>query len=340
MQSKSLTWGLIGASDVAQTRMIKEIRSRGDFIQAVFSNSSQRAQEFAESNGIPHGTVVLGDILRDPEIEAVYISSTNDMHFAQATAALRSGKHVLVEKPLALTTAEASALVRTAEEEGVVLAVNHHLPASPLHVEARSLVEQGSIGEILSIRIRHAVMLPERLRGWRIGKGAPGGGLLLDQVSHDASVLNPLLGNRPRRIATMTARQASWNPEGSEDAAMSVIEYLGADKVVLVQIHNSYAVEYDTTTFEIQGTLGSITIRDAMTQDASGTVSVTNAKGTSNIEIDTSVDLYSIILNAFASAVAGTGSPTASGRDGELALMVALAACESSESGRFVDIEC
>lgn len=331
----ALKWGLIGASDIAATRVISAIRSTGGETVGVLSGSAERAREFAAGNGLPSATTDLEELLAW-DIDAVYISSTNDKHFDQACRALRAGKHVLCEKPLALTTEQAETMVNLAEELGLVLAANHHLPGSPLHAKVRELVDAGTIGTVLSAKIAHAVLLPERLRGWRIGGGTPGSGVILDITCHDASVLNPLLGT-PVAVSAVAVNQADWNTGGHDDAAMTVIRYeRNGRPPVLAQTHDSFTVGFAGTSLEVHGTTGTIEVLDAMTQATEGQVLLTTGAGRQRVDVDCSQDLYAIALQAFTAAVNGTGVPTATGRDGLMALKVALAAQESALSGRTV----
>jgi 1,5-anhydro-D-fructose reductase (1,5-anhydro-D-mannitol-forming) len=333
----ALRWGLIGASDIAAMRVIDAIRTSGGSVEGVVSGSPDRAHEFAAIHGLPRATSNLDELL-GWDIGAVYISSTNDKHFEQACRALRAGKHVLCEKPLALAADDAQAMVDLAEEKGLVLAANHHLPGSPLHAKVRELVATGAIGTVLSAKVAHAVLLPERLRGWRLGQHTPGSGVILDITCHDASVLNPLLG-KPVAVTAVAVQQAGWNTGGQEDAAMTVIEYeQDGQHPVLAQTHDSFTVGYAGTSLEVHGTEGTIKVMDAMTQDTAGQVILTTARGSRDVDVDCSEDLYAIGLRAFASAVEGNGVPTATGHDGLMALKVALAAQESSMSGRTVRI--
>ncbi|MEY9776445.1 Gfo/Idh/MocA family protein [Arthrobacter sp. MW3 TE3886] len=333
----ALKWGLIGASDIAATRVIDAIRSSGGTVTGVFSGSSARAADFAATHGLGRATSNLEELLAW-DVDAVYISSTNDKHFDQATRALRAGKHVLCEKPLALDAGEAEAMVQLAEDTGLVLAANHHLPGSPLHAKVRELVNDGVIGTVLSAKIAHAVLLPERLRGWRLGQGTPGSGVILDITCHDASVLNPLLGT-PVAVSAVAVQQAAWNTGGQEDAAMTVIRYENnGQSPVLAQTHDSFTVGFAMTSLEVHGTKGTVQVFDAMTQDTQGEIVLTTESGARTIDVDCSEDLYLIGLRAFTAAVHGTGVPTATGRDGLMALKVALAAQESATSGRTVHI--
>lgn len=333
----ALKWGLIGASDIAATRVIGAIRASGGNAVGVFSGSAGRAGDFAASHGLARFTTNLDELL-GWDIDAVYISSTNALHFEQAIAALKAGKHVLCEKPLALEIAQAEAMVKLAEETGLVLAANHHLPGSPLHAKVRELVAAGTIGTVLSAKIAHAVLLPERLRGWRLGGSTPGSGVILDITCHDASVLNALLGT-PVAVTALAVQQAGWNTGGQEDAAMTVIRYENDGATpVLAQTHDAFTVGYAGTSLEVHGTEGTIQVIDAMTQDTKGQVILTTASGAQSVKVDCSEDLYVIGLRAFTAAVEGTGVPTATGRDGLMALKVALAAQESAHSGHTVHI--
>ena len=86
-------------------------------------------------------------MLADPGIDAVYIGTTNDLHAERTIAAARAGKHVLCEKPLAMTLAEAEAMIEACSEAGVVLATNHHLRGAPTILAIRERFEAGAIGE-------------------------------------------------------------------------------------------------------------------------------------------------------------------------------------------------
>jgi 1,5-anhydro-D-fructose reductase (1,5-anhydro-D-mannitol-forming) len=332
-----LTFGLIGASYVAASRMVPAFQANGVATRALF-DTEERRFEYWRNGNLDLLTSDLAEFL-DSDINAVYISSRNDQHAAHAIAAAEAGKHILLEKPMALTVSDARAIVASADRAGVQLAVNHHLPGSPLHVTARQLVADGRIGRLYSARVNHAVLLPEHLRGWRLAD-VPGGGVVFDITVHDASVLNRLFGGEPRRVIALGVSQAPWNRAGTQDSVMTTIEYpAGASGVPgLAQTHDAFTVPYPGTSMEIHGESGAIIIGDAMTQDTPGTVELHTASGIEKIEVDCSSDLYHINVRAFAAAVDGEGRPTASGIDGLRALQVAVAVEESLESGQAVAI--
>lgn len=333
----TMKWILIGASDIAATSVAPAIRTRGDEIAAVVSSSAEHAEAFAAAHGIPLSTTAIDTAASATGADCAYISSHNERHHEHARAALSAGLHVLCEKPLTLTIDEGEALARLAGQRGLVLAVNHHLPGSALHRTVRELVADGAIGDVLSARVAHAVNLPERLRGWRVAADRPGAGVILDITSHDASVLNPLLGT-PIRVSALAVTQAAWNTGTAPDAAMVTIEYRGPDgRRVLAQTHDAFTVAHEPTRLIVHGTAGVIIADDAMTQDADGAITVVTADGSRAVHPDHR-NLYAIVLDAFAAAVAGEGRPTVTARDGIDAMLVALGAEESVRTGATVEL--
>ena len=329
--------GLVGASNIAMTRMLPAFAALGMGVRGPYDNEPRRFRYWAHS-GVEGQTTNLDQLLAS-DIDAVYISTRNDQHMAEAVAAAEAGKHILVEKPMALSVADAQTMIDTANRNGVLLAVNHHLPGSPLHATARQLVADGRIGTLVGARINHAGTLPTHLRGWRLS-GAPGAGVILDLTVHDASVLNPLFDTPPIEVTALAATQAAWNDSSAADSVMSVIRYgpdfSGKDRLAFA--HDSFTVAAPLTYLEILGDQGAIIIRDAMNQDTAGTIELHTADGDAPVDVDCSADLYQILLQAFLDAIRGDGRPTVIGAEGLLALQVALAANQSAAEGRTVQL--
>lgn len=322
-------WGLIGASNIARQYMINAMRAQPDTdVRGVFSSSPERSAAYAAENGLPIAYRALDDLLADPEIDAVYISTTNELHRDQAVAAARAGKHVLCEKPLALKLAEALAMKQAAEHAGVVLATNHHLRNAGLHRRMRDLVGDGSIGEVLVARVFHAVFLPEFLQGWRIDNPAAGGGVVLDITVHDADTIRFVLGDDPAEVTAMTATHG-MGKSGLADTVMGVIRMRGG---ALVQFHDAFTIKHAPTGFEVHGTEGSLIARNCMTQNPVGELVLRRGSSETVIDDFDRNDLYTRSIANFQAAVAGTGQPSASAEDGLWSLATALAALASAET--------
>ncbi|MGV9801069.1 Gfo/Idh/MocA family protein [Mycobacterium sp. NPDC003449] len=330
-----LNWGLIGASDIAETRMIPALRRDGHSVVGVASRSVEHAAAYAERNDIPSGKsdFSLESLLGDPAIDAVYISSTNEQHLAHAAAAAAAGKHVLCEKPISTDLDSARKIVAACAEHGVVLAVNHHLPAAGTHRTVRTLVGDGAIGRVLSVDVRHTALLPERLRGWRLSD-APGAGVVMDLAGHDVSVVNPLLGTRAMAATAITVRQGRWDA-AAEDAAAAVLLY---EDDVLVRLHDAFTTPYTPSYLEVHGELGSIRAPEVMTPEPIGAVFLNDAAGEREIEVLDRRHPYDVTLEHFTRAVHGDGRPVVDGQDAVNALTACLAILESAETGRRVAV--
>jgi 1,5-anhydro-D-fructose reductase (1,5-anhydro-D-mannitol-forming) len=326
-------WALVGASDIAATRMISAIRARGDDVIAVVSGDAEHGNRFAGDNDISQATTDLDLVLADDAVKAVYISSRNHLHAAQSTAAMAAGKHVLSEKPMAISIEQAQLVLDAATSAGVTFAVNHHLPGAATHRAIRRLIGEGAIGRPLAISVCHAVALPDRLRGWRLGQ-EPGAGVALDITCHDASVINAALGRPANVVTAVGVTQGNWGA-GSADAVMSSLTY--GD--VTVQTHDAFTIGYRPTRFDVYGTDGAIESRDVMTQDPIGEVVLRTSSGEQTIDVGDRRDLYATVLEAFADAVAGAGEPTVSGAEGANAFIVAQAVSDATSSGRAVSID-
>ena len=117
-------------------------------------------RRYAAKDTIAKSTTDLNALVEDKNIDAVYISTTNELHRDQVFAAAAAGKHVLCEKPLALSLADARAMVADCRKRGVVMGTNHHLRNAATHRAMRDAIKAGRIGRPLFARVFHAVYLP------------------------------------------------------------------------------------------------------------------------------------------------------------------------------------
>lgn len=327
-----MKWGLIGASTIASEYMIGAIRGQGHEIVGVMSGDAARGHAYAERHGIAASTTSLDDLLADEGPDAVYISTTNEKHHPQALAAIAAGKHVLCEKPLAMTPAEAAEMVRAAQAKGVVFATNHHLRNAGSHLAIRDLIASGRIGRVLSVRVFHAVHLPPNLQGWRINDAGAGGGVIPDITVHDADTVRFYLGEDPVEVVAMAG--TSGMGAGVEDSVMSI---WSTPSGAMVQTHESFTHPFAGSGVEVHGTEGSIFGRGIMTQKPVGEIELVDTTGRHAIPFDT-YDLYTRSLGLFTEAVAGRGHPSADGVDGVKSLAVAMAVREAARTGRAVRV--
>lgn len=328
-QDKITGWGLIGASTIARQYMVDAIRAqKGHFVQAVMSSQQERADTFATECAIPAAYSSLEVLLADPKVQAVYISTTNELHHHQVLAAAAAGKHVLCEKPLALTTQDAFEMVRACQKAGVVMATNHHLRNAATHRKMRELIQVGAIGKPLFARVFHAVYLPPHLQGWRLDKPQAGGGVILDITVHDIDTLRYTLDCELVEVVGMT-QSASMAKEGLEDGVMAVLRF---ENGVIAQIHDAFTVKHAGHGIEYHGESGSIIGLNVMSQQPVGEVLLRNADGEQQVAIE-HVGLYVRGVEAFCAAMQGKGNPSATAEDGLKSLAGALTVLNACKSG-------
>jgi 1,5-anhydro-D-fructose reductase (1,5-anhydro-D-mannitol-forming) len=327
-------WGLIGASTIAKEWVVGAIRETGGEVACVMSSDGARAERYASENVIPRHTASLDQLLADPGVEAVYISTTNELHHDQTIAAARAGKHVLCEKPLALSLPEARGMVQACRDAGVVMATNHHLRNAGAHRAMRQAIRDGLIGRPLAARVFHAVYLPAHLQGWRLTNPGAGGGVVLDITVHDADTLRFVLDDEP--VDAVAVTQSAGMAQGElEDGVMAALRFRSG---LIAQLHDGFTTKYAGTGFEVHGTEGSLIGRNVMTQRPVGEVVLRTAEGERALPLDAE-NLYVRALRNFHAAIAREGQPSATGEDGVRSLATAIAVLEAARSGRTTPVQ-
>lgn len=328
-----LRWGMIGAGTIGREWMARAIAAEPESeLVAIASSNTERARRFADEMGIRKAHRSVDALLDDPDIDAVYISTTNEWHKPQTIAAARAGKHVLCEKPLALTLEDAREMRAACEEAGVVLGTNHHLRNAATHRAMRDLIGNGAIGVVQAVRVFHAVHLPPHLQTWRVNRPDAGGGVIFDITVHDADTLRFVVQDEIREVAAMTASQGMG--AGVEDAVMGVMRLHGG---ALAQFHDAFTVRHAHTGFEVHGSEGSLYARDVMTQRPVGTVILRRDGREEEITVRHE-NLYERSVRLFNAAARGQGAPAATVDDGMRSLAVALAVREAAASGMTVPV--
>jgi len=329
-----LRWALVGASDIAATQVLPALRAVGDTAVVVRSGDAAHAKAWAAEHGVPEAVTDLRAALERDDVDAVYVSSVNALHREQVEAAAAAGKHVLAEKPLALSLADARAMVEACRAAGVVMATNHHLPASPTHRTLGRAVDDGLVGEVRAVRVHHAVQLPARLAGWRVDDPV-GGGVVLDVTVHDAAAVAAILGRRALAVTAVGLNQDN-RPDGPFDAVMTDAVWEGG---VLVQTHDAYNNPHLPTSLHVLGTAGALVAEDCNTGEPVGHVTLWRDHVAEPLDVGPRDNLYEVTVRAFGAAVHGEGDVVVTGEDGVRSLAVSLAVLESLRTGARAMVE-
>ena len=174
-------WGVIGAGGVASRRTLPEAvygASSARFV-AVMDAHEQTARETAGRFGIANVHPTVDALLADPGVDAVYIATPTAAHLPQVLAAAAARKHVLVERPIALTSAEAKQAIEACHQSGVLLGCTCRTRFHSLHLAARQMLERGELGQVIAGRAQVSFWYPPDPGAWRQRQRSAGGGSLI-----------------------------------------------------------------------------------------------------------------------------------------------------------------
>ncbi|MBI3973170.1 MAG: Gfo/Idh/MocA family oxidoreductase [Chloroflexi bacterium] len=207
--SDTLRIGMIGCGEIA-VRTAEGIAAAENAAHVMVMDVSEAvAKDMGERHGVPHTTDV-NQLLANPDVDAVYIAVPHYLHAPLAIQALEAGKHVLVEKPIATTLADADRMLAAAREAGRTLSVAFSAQIDPLSQTVRRLIAEGAIGKVLGTRIAYRGAKPESYwRGgytgrittdWRVSKEKSGGGILIMNAIHDLNTTRFVTGLEAVRV--------------------------------------------------------------------------------------------------------------------------------------------
>ncbi len=224
----SVRWGIIGLGDIAENNFVPALAKAADAqLLSVYSRSAEKGKAFIAKYGVPRAFDNLQRMLSDPELDAVYIASPNAVHADQAVAAARAGKHVLCDKPMALTEADGERMIRAADDNKVRLDVAYRQRYHPAHEEACRRVQSGVLGEIQLARAQNfrggtRPYWPHQ-PGWRNDAALAGSGSIVAQAVHSVDLLRYLMDSEIVEVRCITDENP---PERLfEEATVSVFKF-------------------------------------------------------------------------------------------------------------------
>lgn len=255
---KNLKWGLIGAGDIARKRIAPALRELPNCDLASVSRSrAELAEEFANEFGARKWFRNWRDLIADDEIDAVYIATPVFLHAEQTIAAARAGKHVLCEKPMAMSVAECDEMIAACRANKVKLGVAYYRNFYPVIERIKQIIASGEIGEIVLAQINAFEFFdpsPDNSRRWLIEKEKSGGGPMMDFGCHRLEVLTNLFGS-VARVESIVANVVFAREV--EDTAIAVLQF---ERGACASLTVTHAAREPHDTLDIFGTLGSIRI--------------------------------------------------------------------------------
>jgi len=249
---RTFRWGILGVARINR-HMVGPLATGRHALRAIASRTVARAEEYAATHGIPKAYGSYETLLADPDIDAVYIPVPNSRHAELCIAAARAGKHVLCEKPLALTGDEVRAIMHAAETHGVVVTEAFMYRHHPVVARMRQLIDDGVIGRVLGVYGIFS-FLHDRPDDVRFDP-ALGGGSLWDVGCYPVGFARTLLGERP-----VTAfGTAAWSTRGVDLSFMGQLTFPSG---VVAHIVSSFETGFRTH-IEVTGTWGRLRLTHA-----------------------------------------------------------------------------
>ena len=302
-------WGLIGCGEVARRRVAQAIQAHPqcELVAACRRNETALC-EFCEDYSVPSSFTDADALIADASLDAVYIATPVGCHREQAVKAAQAGKHVLLEKPMALNLMECEAIAQAASAANVTLGIAYYRRFYPVVIRMKELIESGTIGTPLSIRAATATraLTPDFEGYWRVDPEQSGGGPLIDLGSHRLDLFRTFFGDPTQAHAICATRCGDY---AAEDCASALFRFGDG-------IHGTlecfFGAGTDPDEFSILGTQGRL---DATPLNR-GELQI-ETDGKRRCESHPPHENYNVPLVAdFVAAIEQGRCPTVSGEDG------------------------
>lgn len=340
----ALGWGIVGIGSHPDLKVAPAMQvANGSELVAVCGRDQGRSDAFAEAHGAKAAYTDLNDLLRDSRVDAVFVASPNSLHAPQSIQSANAGKHVLSEKPMAITVEDAVAMVRACRRKGVKLGIGFELRFHPAHLFARELVFQGAIGRIRLAQGQWArgergatEHLPRTgLREWWEQPELVGdASVMMGMGVHVFDLMRFMLSEDAVEVVAMTDGQTARQP--LEHIASISLRMSGG---TIASVLCGRLLPDTQNDFAIYGSDGRITGNETIWEGRLGKAEVVSAavNRTETFQYDYLANFVDE-LEDFSDAVERDRDPRATGLDGLFATLTTAAAVESARTGHAVKV--
>ncbi len=342
-----IKWGVIGCGGIADRRTLPGMMlCENAELVAVMDANPEAAERCKDKYGAKYAFDNIDDLLAIDEIQAVYIASPVFCHKEQAFRAAKAKKHILIEKPVGLTSAEAEEIAEFCKNEQVKFGVGFMMRFHTYHQKMREIVKSGQIGEIVSARGQFTCWYPEMENCWRQQMKLSGGGAMMDMGVHCVDLIRYITGLEVTEVAGFVGNQIFKYDVEDGGCLIGRLEN-GANMYVDANFNIPDAAT--KCKIEFYGTKGSIFAQGTISQVEGGEIEVLvcddssgNDAGQSRDEIkrlEINLELgnmYTKEIDAFGRAVKGEIDVPVSAEDGIMSQKIIEAAYMSSKKGEYI----
>lgn len=327
-----IRWGILSTANIAQTELIPAIfRAKNAEVIAIASRGSKVHQVALDLN-IPRAYENYDELLEDKNIDAVYIPLPNHLHKEWVFKAAKQGKHVLCEKPVALTAEEAHEMVQICKENNVKFMEAFMYQFHPQHARVKEIISSGEIGEVKLIRSSHSFYFQDRDGDIRMNQDM-GGGSIYDVGCYSIHAIRNILQTEPSKVHVYAEIDSDTNVDTSAFA------YMELENGVKALVDCSFDM-VGRNEYEIVGTQGSIKVPYAFRPDRNGGVGHVIVKNENSIREEMLFgDIYCLEVEHFSQAILEDFQPIYSGESAINNMRVINAFYESIKTGKSVAVK-
>lgn len=309
--STKIRWGIISTAKIGREQVIPAIRaSRNGHVAAVASRELGKAKALADSIGAEKAYDSYEALLADPDIDAVYNPLPNHGHAPWSVAAMRAGKHVLVEKPMALNAAEAKAMVEAAHTTGRYLAEAFMYRYHPQHARAREIIASGVLGRLTAIDASFSFSLSQADKtNVRLASDMGGGGLW-DVGCYCVNSIRWLSGKEPDTVSGF----ATYGTSGVDEVFVGALHLVGG----LLAHFECGLRSFGRQQYTVTGENGRLNVAEAFRPDEHPGVIQVFRKDSDQPETITipATNQYVLMVEDFADAILNKRPPRFAPEDG------------------------
>ncbi len=351
--AEKVKWGVIGCGGIAARRTIPEFKSmssEGELV-SVMDIDDKRAKEVAERFNVPHYCITEQELLKQ-NIDAVYIATPQNVHCRQAVLAAQAGKHILCEKPIAISLEEVDRMESACKEASVKFMLGFCMRYNVYNKKARELVQSGALGQIVMGRAELTCWYPPIPGAWRQDVAISHGGALIDMGNHCLDILEWIMDAKIIEVTGFQDLMTHKYPTNIEDASTIVLRFSnGAHGIVDNYFNLPDAAAQNT--LELHGTKGSIIGQGTIGQDPTGKMfSIIQPQETGydanqvrDIEVDRQeykmegIGLYGQMIDIFSKCIIKDKEPPVTLQEGRHSVKVVNAIYKAVKEKRVIKVE-
>ena len=328
----TLGWGIVGIGNIVNGTIAPAMVAEPECdLVAGVSRSQERADTFAATFGARFAYTDYDAMLANPEVEAVFVATPNALHAEQVLAAARAGKHVLCDKPMAVTVADAVAEVDACRDAGVKFGINFHNRHLPWVQETRRLIADGVIGDVLTVQVEASAGLRPH-QGWRNDPEFAGLGTLYNVGVHVLDFLRLILDAEPVEVVALFD-----DDNGRFAVEIEALVLVRFDNGTRVYVNVNQNNPYPQNDIAVYGSKGRITGKSLTRSRVDGELAVLTEQG-ETVTPYPSPGAHRRSVAAFTRAVLAGEEPNASGVDGLRSMELCDAIARSVAERRVVQV--